>query len=203
MPNDHRTDIRAYARETERYMRVLLALHRADGEIGRETLSWLVDLGLGEDYNESPYLYGEDAAYDLVASYLLDVEHSDYYSPHRSGGFTREPEETRLIICLGGPTVSVTYSHRYDRAELSHSWGRAPFTQGRQETDGTWRYRLDPQDMRQSSTLSAVADGFPTEADAEADAAELLADRTTWEMDPELVREFVETFAPHPLGEAS
>lgn len=182
MPTDHRTDIRAYAHETEQELRALLALHRADGEIGRETLSRLVDLGLDEDYNESPYLYGGDVAYDLASSYLLDVEHSDYYSPHRSGGFTRDPEETRLIFAFGGPTVRVTYSHRHDTAELFHSWGREPMP-----------YAAHERDPDRPSGLRGVAG---TETGNPADCA----DRTTWPMDLEVVREFVETFAPHPLG---
>lgn len=201
MPNDHRTDIRAYARDTERTMQS--ALWRARGlcpACGEESDYCLGHGPIGDPagaaiLDQFPL---EEDAWEWFAGWALDVEHTARLN---NMGDPDDPEETRLLLTYGGPTVVVTYSHRYGTAELFHSWGRAPFTQGRQSSDGSWRYRLDPQELRQSSTLSVTADGFSTEADAEADAAELLADRTTWEMDPETVREFVETFAPHPLGE--
>lgn len=139
---DHREDIRAYARGVEQTMADLLALASGDAD-----LSTIVRVCEGRGIGEDDVLDERE----LVNEWLLDVEHT---ASLRGDGAVDQPRETIITLTVGGPTVRVTFDHRWQRAELQHSWGM-----------------LDGQD------------------------------RTTWEMDPDVVAAFLFSFAPHPCEE--
>lgn len=115
---DHRTDIRAYASELEAEMFAVLWMIRNDGtdESGHH-LDRAFHMGYDREHAGSRAGW----AHEWADSELLDVEHTARidYDQTETG-----PEETRLLLTCGGPTVQVVYSHRYGRAELFHSWGQ-------------------------------------------------------------------------------
>lgn len=61
-----------------------------------------------------------DDATEWFDAWCLEVELS-YYQTANTDTLWRE--ETRFLLSFGGPTVRLTYSHRYDTATLYHSWG--------------------------------------------------------------------------------
>ena len=164
---DHRVDIRAYARDVEADMGAMLALQREEASWG--DVVRLQDMGLDDS--------GMDV-HDLLETYALDVEHTARHD-NQTGEWS-EPEDTRLLVTFGGPTVWINYSHRYQSAELSHSWGREPaaFAAHRRREPG-------------KPGLEGVP-GTETGVDE-------CADRHTWSLDPQLVGDFLAAFYPHPL----
>ena len=94
--NDHRVDAKEYTRD-------MLATMRS--HLRQLEFDMLDDEGAD--------------AYENVEAWVLEVEHT---SRHAADGLA--PEESTILLTYGGPTVRLTYSHRYDAAELFHSWGQ-------------------------------------------------------------------------------
>jgi len=59
-----------------------------------------------------------ESSYAEFESWILDVE---YLSRHLRDGL--EPASTTFLLTVGGPTVSVEVSHRWDIVTYYHSWG--------------------------------------------------------------------------------